>query len=181
MASEQPSMSDPQALIRLFHPDPADLGVFAPISASDVPPPYRELLDHDAHMTVTIERFHSALVDVDVLAHQVTDGHYAREILLRRQTDHAVVQYGIMRIDLGCVSADVRQEIEVRREPLGRILIRHDILRQVELLALWRITPGPNLVSLFGITKHETVFGRTALIHFDNRPAVELLEIVTPA
>jgi hypothetical protein len=119
-------------------------------------------------------------VDVDVLAEQATDRHYAREILLRRQSDQAVVQYGVMRIDLGCVNADVRREIEARREPLGRILIRHDVLRQIELLDVFRVTPGPKLRSLFGLLSPGVVFGRTALIHFEDRPAVELLEIVVP-
>ena len=173
-------MADPQTLIRIFHPDPTELGVFCQTSSAEMPSLYRELLDHDAHMTVTIERFHSSLVDVDVLAHQLTDGHYAREILLRRQSDRAVVQYGIMRIELDCVAVDIRREIESRREPLGRILIRHQVLRQVELLGLWRIVPGRRLLSLFEVATPSPVFGRSALIHFDSRPAVELLEIVRP-
>ena len=91
-----------------------------------------------------------------------------------------MVQFGIMRIDLDCVADDVRREIESRREPLGRILIRHEVLRQVELLGLWQIVPGPGLASVLEIPTLNPVWGRTALIHFDSRPAVELLEIVRP-
>jgi chorismate-pyruvate lyase len=171
-------MSDPLALVRLFHADAAEVGEFFPVAASEMPAAYRELLDHDAHMTVTVERYHRSLVDVEVLAHQLSDGHYAREILLLRQSDRCVVQYGIMRIDLGCVAAEVRAEIEARREPLGRILIRHGVLRQVELLGLWRVLPGPRLSAVLQLKSAAEIYGRTALIHCDGRPAVELLEIV---
>jgi chorismate-pyruvate lyase len=173
-------MFDPEDLVRLFHANTAELAVFQPIETAGMPAAARELLDHHEHMTVTVERFHGSPVDVDVRAERANDGHYAREIVLRRQSDRAVVQYGIMRIDLDCVSGDVRREIEARREPLGRILIRHDVLRQVERLALLRVIAGPVLQNMFTVQPPRPTYGRTALIHFQDRPAVELLEIITP-
>lgn len=173
-------MFDPEDLVRLFHANTAELAAFQPAETADLPAAAGELLDHHEHMTVTVERFHGSPVDVDVLAERVDDRHYAREIVLRRQTDRAVVQYGIMRIDWDCVGGDVRREIESRGEPLGRILIRHDVLRQVERLALFRIIPSPLLQTFFGLSSPRPTYGRTALIHFQERPAVELLEIVTP-
>jgi hypothetical protein len=60
------------------------------------------------------------------------------------------------------------------------VLIEHNVLRNVRLLSLWEIQPGPELRNLFGLTGSETCYGRTALIYCDGVPAVELLEIVTP-
>ena len=50
-----------------------------------------------------------------------------------------------MRIWLADLPADARDEITVKRLPLGRVLIDHNVLREVELITLWRIEPGPAL------------------------------------
>ncbi len=189
-----PPIPDLMELIRLFYDAPEELGEFAPIAAEAMPEAYRRLLAHDQHMTVTVERFHGCLVDVRVIESKSLPPHYARKILLTRQSDGVVVQFGIVRIDLDQVDAATREEILARRKPLGRILIEHNVLREVELVDLWRVTPGAELRRLFGQSESATLsdtaipsgsastfastFGRTALIHCNGRPAVELLEIV---
>jgi hypothetical protein len=74
----------------------------------------------------------------------------------------------------------VREEIEARGTPLGRILIRHNVMRHVKLFRLWRILPGPELVKHLGIEEStgEYIYGRSAGIVVEGRPSVELLEIV---
>jgi chorismate-pyruvate lyase len=62
----------------------------------------------------------------------------------------------------------------------GRVLILHELLREVELVALWKVTPGEELRELLGMRPGERTYGRTALIHVDGEPAVELIEIVAP-
>ena len=172
---------DLMELVGLFYERSADLAAFAPIAVCDLPEPYRGLLAHDQHMTVTVERFHGCPVDVRVLEYKSSPPHYARKILLARQSDGAIVQFGIVRIDLEQVDAATRDEILARRKPLGRILIEHNVLREVELVDLWRVEPGPDLSRLLGLATPETTYGRTALIHCNGQPAVELLEIVLPA
>ncbi len=168
------------ALVPLFYPQPADLGQFEEVTAVDMPGVYRELLAHQNHMTVTVERFHHSPVDVKVLKTLLTGQHYARKILLARQSDGRVVQFGIVRINFAHVSDAVRREIESQRTPVGRVLIKHNVLREIHLMRLWKITPGPDLRQLFGLTSEEPTYGRTAVIDFSGEPAVELLEIVTP-
>jgi chorismate-pyruvate lyase len=167
-------------LVALFYPQPEELGRFEEIAAADMPAVYRGLLAHQDHMTVTVERFHGSSVDVRVLDTSITGSHYARKILLARQTDGGVVQFGIVRINFAHVSPEVRREIESERTPVGRVLINHGVLRQIHLLRLWKVTPGPDLRQLFGLATAEPTYGRTALIDFHGEPAVELLEIVTP-
>jgi len=62
---------------------------------------------------------------------------------------------------------------------LGRILVQHNVLRNVELVGLWEIRAGRELAAFLGVPRETTVYGRTALIHCNGEPAVELLEIVT--
>jgi hypothetical protein len=65
-----------------------------------------------------------------------------------------------------------------RRWPLGRVLIRHNVLREVELTALWRIVPGPVLREHLQPASDTPIYGRSAQILVDERPTVQLLEIV---
>jgi chorismate-pyruvate lyase len=167
-------------LVALFYDAPDELGRFVERSAARLPKPYRDLLAHNHHMTVTVEEHHRSLVDVRVLATQVTPEHYARKILLTRQSDGRVVQFGIVRLNFAHLSDEVRREIEGQTAPVGRILIQHNVLRSVELFKLLEVAPGPDLCRLFGISPDQKTYGRTALIHCDGEPAVELLEIVVP-
>lgn len=180
MNEPTPTTPDLQTLVGLFYDAPEELGEFHTVAAADMPPDYRTLLAHEHHMTVTVERFHESLVDVRVLRKVVTKNHYAREILLTRQNDGHVVQYGIMRVTLAFLSPAVRQEIEAAETPLGRILINHGVLRSIHLVSLLSVTPAKVLSDLFNSPPGEPTYGRTAMIYCDNEPAIELLEIVAP-
>lgn len=172
------AMHDLAAIAAPFYPSLAALGRFDEVAAEEMPLAYQILLAHDDHMTVTVEAFHDSLVDVRVLDDRDEGNVYTRSSLLVTRSTGAVVQLGIMRINLAGLSEEVRREIESRRTPLGRILIRHNVLRRVELRRLWRIEPGPALVEHLGAAPGQPIYGRTARILVEERPAVELLEIV---
>lgn len=167
-----------ELLIKLFFEKPSNLGVFEEIMPQQVAEPSRQLLAHDHHMTVTLEQFHKSPVDVQVLESRHDGDRYSRKILLSRQSDDAVVMYGIVRLNLSVLSPNVRQEITGQQTPLGRILINHNVLRAVKLLNLFRIQAGPDLANAFGFETGHTCYGRTALIYCDGSPAIELLEVV---
>jgi hypothetical protein len=175
----QPPGPDLPSLFALF-PDVGDVPAFETVSASAVPPPYRNLLVHTHHMTVTVEAHHGGPVDVRVLD-RVHDGDtYARKILLVLRSTGQVVQFGIVRIRLECCSEAVRKAILAENTPLGRVLIAHDVLRRIELTAFLRVPPGPALDAWFGPDAGGPTYGRLGFIHCDGLPAVELLEIVAP-
>jgi hypothetical protein len=166
-----------------FYPQLAELGEFELVRADQLPPHYRTLLAHEHHMTVTVEAFHGSFVDVRVLAEHHEGDVYTRSSLLVRQDNGQVVQLGIMRINMAGLSEVVRREIGERATPLGRILIRHNVMRDVKLFELWRIWPGPELKRHLGIQsasagESQCIYGRSAGIVVEGRPSVELLEIV---
>jgi hypothetical protein len=156
----------------------SELGKFTPVSSGVLEEPFSHLLDHNAHMTVTVEAHHGSPVDVKVLAVRHDDDFYSRKILLTRQSDDAVVQYGIVSIDKRAISTHVFEEIIAQQTPLGRILIANDVLREVKLNQLFSIEAENNLVKYFGIEPGSQVAGRTAIIECDGVPAIGLLEIV---
>ena len=178
----QPSRLTPDlaALVDLFYHAPAALAQFDEVTAEAMSNEHRTLLAHNNHMTVTVEAFHDSLVDVVVCRENISENHYAREILLNRQSDGGVVQYGIMRVDFARLDEPVCEEIRSRHLPLGRILITHNVLRQVQLQSLWKVTPAEPLAQRLGMSAPAITYGRTALIYCDGEPTIELLEIVTP-
>jgi chorismate-pyruvate lyase len=155
-----------------------ELGEFTEVLPKSMPVKFQQLLAHNEHMTVAVEAFHGCPVTVQVLQSRREDSIYVREILLRRSTDQQVVQYGIVRLQLEALNEAPRQAILSEKIPLGRVLIEHNVLREVELVDLWKIVVGPKLAELLHVDIGSITYGRTAMIYFSNRPALELLEIV---
>lgn len=173
-------------LLNQFYDQPvghAELGEFS--SLDFVPAPYDSLLDHNAHMTVTVESHYGESVDVVVHRCQTnTEANgkqwYAREITLVTSQSKRIVQYGIVRLNIAALAPEVWQQIESQQIPLGRVLIQHNVLREVQLCGLWQVKAGPSLAKRMSLNVGDRLYGRTALIYCDGAPAIELLEIVTP-
>ena len=177
--TESPQV-DLAELVHLFFPESLSaVGAFHEVEEAQLPGDANRLLNHCEHMTVTVENFHGGEVDVKVLAELDSDEtHYARKILLTRKSDGGVVQYGIVRLDMTTLPEDVQGKIRERQIPLGRILISHDVMRSVRLAKLYRIEAGSELAEHFGAASGSDIFGRTAWMYCNGKPAIELLEIV---
>jgi hypothetical protein len=165
-------------LATLFYESLSELGEFEPVGVDELPVNYRELLAHNDHMTVALEGWHKSHVSVAALDEWRDEASYARTSLLSRQSDGAVVQFGMMRIWLTDLPAAAQEEIAGKRAPLGRVLIDHNVLREVELITLWKIIPAKVLQQHLGVNGKLPIYGRTAQILVDERPTVQLLEIV---
>src|SRR5262249_58000430 len=92
------------------------------VASALVPEPYKRLLVHEHHMTVTMEDFHRSPVVVKVLDRRLNKDIYSRKIVLEASDSGRVVQFGIVRFDLAVVLPAVRNEILGEQTPLGRIL-----------------------------------------------------------
>jgi hypothetical protein len=150
------------------------------IPSSTTPEPYKTLLVHEHHMTVTMETYHQSPVEVRVLAQRQDGDVYARKIVLVKQGTDTVVQFGVVRFNLNYVTETVRREIIAGQTPLGRILINHNVLRHIDLGAILEITAGPGLAQTLQMPVGGVTFGRMATIFCNRQPAVDLLEISAP-
>lgn len=181
MNISQAAFPNLQELVRLFYRNVEDLANFELVpDGKMMAEPYRQLLDHNHHMTVTVESYHGCPVDVQVLDHSTHGTTYQRKILLTRTSDRQVVMFGIVRLHLQYLASQVAEEILSRQIPLGRVLINNNVLRRVELGELWQVLPEVELQRHFNLDAARLTFGRTAIIHCDEEPAIELLEIVVP-
>ena len=150
------------------------------IPSALTPEPYKSLLVHSHHMTVTMESHHGCAVDVRVLNQRLQDEDYCRKILLLKSDTEIVVQFGIVRLHMQYISPAVRDEILAGKIPLGRVLINHNVLRQIDLGAVLKIAPGPLLQEYFQCQPADVVYGRLATIFCDGHPAIDLLEVSAP-
>ena len=176
--SEQRVPFDWPKLFSLFRPT-EEIPQYEVISAEEMPQPYRELLVHEHHMTVTLEAHHGDLVEVRILERLHQGDSYARKILLALEKSGRIVQFGIVHVDLSVCSDEVRAKIVEGKIPFGRILIQHNVLRRIEPIAYLKIEPGQAMRDWFSLKEEKPVYGRLAYIHYNEQPAVELLEVVT--
>jgi hypothetical protein len=173
-------LTELEALIDLFPREDALIADAEHVPSSQTPEPYKQMLAHDHHMTVTMESYHQSSVDVRVLDQRLDGETYVRKILLLKSGTDEVVQFGIVRFNFQYVTDDVRREILAGETPLGRVLINHNVLRHIDLGAILRITAGPGLASLLQMPEGGVTYGRLATIFCNNKPAVDLLEISAP-
>ncbi len=178
------SLDPAQQLHKLFAMFAGQLSIEVPgfevIDGDQVPLPYRDLLVHSHHMTVTLERYHGRRVELQVIAKRHQGKEYGRMILLKLEGTEQVVEFGIFRMDLSCCGQAVQDEIVAGIRPLGRILIEHDVLRRIDPIAFLKIAPIQQLMTWFGCEETTSIYGRLASISSNEIQAIELLEIVRP-
>lgn len=169
-----------RALCDLFPDGPPLFAQVEHIPKAVTPEPYKTLLVHDQHMTVSMERYHGTTVDVHVLAERQMGDVYARKIVLLKHGTETRVQFGLVRFHLNYVTEPVRREILAKQTPLGRVLITHNVLRHIDLGAILQITAGPGLAADLQMPVGGRTYGRLATIFCNHQPAVDLLEVSAP-
>lgn len=168
------------SLLEIFADKNALVAQAEHVPAGLVPEPFKRLLAHDHHMTVTMEEFCGCSVNVSVLETKDVENYYCRMILLTSSETGKVVQFGIVRFDFQYVTEAVKEEILARKIPLGRVLINHNVLRHIDLGALLKLKMGPKMAECFEASAGTETYGRLATIFCNGQPAVDLLEIATP-
>ena len=174
------ALAELDSLKDLFPDGPPLISHAEHIASALTPEPYKSLLVHQHHMTVTMESYHGCSVDVRILERRLDGDDYCRKILLLKSGTETVVQFGIVRLHLHFLSPTVRDEILAGQIPLGRVLIKHEVLREIDLGAILKISPGPQLQQHFQCAATDTTYGRLATIFCDRKPAIDLLEVSAP-
>lgn len=169
-----------QSLLELFPERDRLLADAEHVASEMLPEPYRRMLAHNHHMTVTMESYHDCKVDVRILDRRLDGDFYSRKIVLLKSGTEQPVQFGIVRFDLSYVTPIVREEILGGLKPLGRVLIDHNVLRHIDLGAVLRLQAGPSLARYLQMPEGGTTYGRLATIFCNRHAAVDLLEITAP-
>lgn len=171
-----------QELVDLF-PEPAAHSLFLKaehVAKEATPEPYRGMLVHEHHMTISMEEYHRCSVDVEVMSSRFEEGLYLRKIRLFKHATTTPVQFGLVRFNFEYVTDKVRSEILSEKIPLGRVLIQHNVFRHVDLGAILRFEAGPGLAEYLQMSVGQETYGRLATIFCNGAPAIDLLEIASP-
>eukprot|EP00053_Salpingoeca_punica_P017522 m.168970 g.168970 ORF g.168970 m.168970 type:complete len:274 (-) comp17229_c1_seq3:3769-4590(-) len=193
------SSSMAEALLRCF-PEDELVQRCERVSADDVPEPSRRLLAHHTHMTMTMEAHHACAMQLQVIRTVAKPELYVRQVLLRRSSDGRAAMFGIARVHLEAFPESAQRDILAQKIPLGHIMQQHAVKRRVELRDLYLLVPGPALsqwlyesesdkllqqqeeqqqqVNNSSSSCSSVVYGRTAMIHCNDQPGIELLEVV---
>ena len=149
------------------------------IAAEEMPDPFRTLLVHEKHMTLTLTAHYGAFLELHVKEMHYEENLYSRKIQLSIPRNDALVEYGLVRLDLRYIPEPVWKEIFQQRTPLGEILLRHNILQRVQPRWYFRLNPGCSILQWLKADLPEPVFGRLGTIFCNGQPAVEVMEVVT--
>lgn len=159
-----------------FRPESAEI-----VKPEDIPEPYRSLLVHEHHMTVTLERHHQSEIHLVVRDRKWQGSVYCRRLLLTAGEQGKVVLVGAIRFHMSRCTQAVQKDVREENIPLGKILMEHCSLRTIRPYAYLRVRLEDGLRRLFApASEARYTYGRTAVITCQLQPVVELLEVVCP-
>ncbi len=148
------------------------------VTSRDVPAPFDSLLVHENHMTSTLVGHYGQPVRLDVLKVEETDDWYSRLILLTLAETGQVVELGVARIRLDTLGGDVRDMVVSQRQPLGDILIEHDVLRTIHPQWYFRFGADHPFLAHFDSNGKTGGYGRIGVIRVSGKPVIDVLEVV---
>lgn len=154
------------------------IGLCETVDPRNMPAAARSLLDHQRHMTATLNAHYGEPVALRVLEAYVESQSYRRKILLTVEQGRRVVEFGLVRLDLSVLPEPARADVISKMAPLGEIFTRHNILTRVEPRWFLRFAGNGSIVQCFAPAPPLEAFGRLGVIHCDGRPAALLLEVV---
>jgi hypothetical protein len=151
------------------------------IEPVEVPEPYHSLLVHNTDMTSTLEKFHGEKLHVEVLAKDLRENEYCREVALVLDGTKKHVEFGAIKIMLGLFPDGARQEILRAEQPLGRILNLFNIPFASRPRAFLRLTSDKFIDTALQLPWPQLLYGRSnSLVDAQERPLAEIVEILPP-
>ncbi len=151
------------------------------IEADAIPQPYRSLLAHDSDMTSTLERFHGGAVVLRPLETRRDRDAFLRRVLLVREADGRIVEFGAIRIVLERFDEAAQRQILESRQPLGAIIRDAGMACRCRPSGFFSIRPGAELRGLLGLDGAERLYGRRNVLMDDGeRTLAEVVEVLPP-
>jgi len=158
-----------------------ELPAIEQIEGEDVPPPYRELLVHNADMTPTLEKFHEDRIHLNVISRQARGDFYFREVVLVTAKTKAAVEFGAIKINLALFPPAARRLILEEQEPLGTILAEFKISHASRPKAFLRLQADPFIKGALQLRGKQVLYGRrNTLFDPQQRALAEIVEILPP-
>jgi len=149
------------------------------LRGSELPSPYRELLDHERDMTGTLEAYWGGPLTLRALRME-----RAGDLLLRRVvlcSAERPVAYGAIRIQLAPFDERARELILAASLPLGAILRSEGIEHRARAVGFFRAQADALTLAGLDLAGSEPLYGRLAhLGDGRGRTLADVVEILPP-
>jgi len=151
------------------------------IAAEELPPPYRQLLDHQRDMTSTLERFHGTRTHLRVLRAGVRNGVFEREVVLALDGSDKPVEFGALTVHLELLPVGVRGLVTAGQRPFGGILVEQGVRFSSHPKAFIRVEPDATICRALALISPATLYGRCNALHDGNgRVLADIVEVLPP-
>ncbi|MBA4150344.1 MAG: hypothetical protein H0X66_19715 [Verrucomicrobia bacterium] len=153
--------------------------VIGRVEPAELPEPYRSLLVHENDMTPTLQKFHKDTIHIRVLARNIFENEYFREVVLLLNGTERPIEFGAIKIILDLFPEKAREEILDEKRPLGHILQEHQIphfSRPHSFLTIASDNFINHALKLSGV--HSLYGRRNTLVDPWDRPLAEIVEIL---
>ena len=147
--------------------------------ASELPPPFRDLLVHPTQMSEALEQHYGAAVELHVMHQRGREEDFGRKGFLTLECRDAVIGYGLIYVRLHYLPDEVAKRIRQGIHPVGKVLARHGIARRVEPSWYVRLDRGSGYLRGFGTRLAGAAYGLVGTVYCNDRPTVEFFEMVT--
>jgi hypothetical protein len=151
------------------------------ITGAEMPEPDRHLLVHDADMTPRLRSFHGCPITLSVVQAEHAADYVMRQVVLRRASDHAPVEYGAIGIHLDGFPAEVRALIASGAAPLGGILEEAAVPHRSAPHAYFEVRADAHIAMLLNCAEGSLLHGRCNALSFpDGIVFADIVEILPP-
>jgi hypothetical protein len=149
------------------------------IDGDAMPLPYRDILVHSSDMTPTLRKYHGAAISLEVVQAEMSAEYVMRQVVLRRASDNAPVEYGAIGIQLEAFPKRVKELIREGKQPLGGILESEGFPHQSSPRAYFAIESDEHTGELLGVPPGTTLYGRSnVLTHSGGIVFADIVEIL---
>jgi hypothetical protein len=166
-------------LLYFYNQDDLPLSPVEFIDGEAMPLPYRNLLVHSNDMTPTLRDYHAVPIGLEVVQAEMSDDYVMRQVVLRRSSDNAPVEYGAIGIQLEGFKPHVRDLIREGKQPLGGILESEGVPHQSNPRAYFTIEADEHISELLLVPPGTALYGRcNALTHSGGIVFADIVEIL---
>lgn len=179
--SEEPSQAFALLfpLDRFYARENLSIPLAEPLTAQEVPEPYRSLLCGAHDMTPTLEEFHADRIRLEVLKRWEEGEALWRLVVLHLQENGRPVEFGAIVIHLSLFPEEAREQVLEGQCPLGTILATHHLYHTSHPQAFFRIQSHGMIGEALGVPNNDWLYGRRNYLRTqDGTILADILEIL---
>jgi len=166
-------------LIYFYNEDELPMPPVEFIEGEAMPQPYRSLLVHRNDMTPTLREHHGSEITLEVIDSETSENYVMRQVVLRRTSDNAPVEYGAIGIQLDAFPPHVKELIREGKRPLGGILGSEGVPHTSAPRAWFSIEADEHTGDLLRVQPGTKLYGRSnTLVHPDGIIFADIVEIL---